>query len=202
MSKKKNKKESTMSDTDTLNQILTIVKDTNDRVKAGFTGSAQQPTPVGTGVKVPPARSQADLAPTEQPALQAALVASFAAKYPNVGSHQVPGGGAQRQTLAFYQADVALAQAQARFEEAAALRGDDYLAFGGPTNHDTGDYVWYALQNGQPLSDFYGDNSPVPFDPNFKPKDCGEGYTWDPIASKCVPIDGFFNNVGSLIVPK
>lgn len=158
--------------------------------------------PVKTGVKVPPARDTTQVTTADTNTLTAALTASFAEKYPGVGSHAVPGREALAQTLAFFPADVAAAKAQAWAEEAAALRGNDQLAFGGPTNHDTGDFLWYALQAGQPLSDFYGENSPVPFDPNFKPKNCGQGWKWDPVSSRCIPIEGFFNNVGSLIVPK
>lgn len=147
----------------------------------------------------PSARSIADVTAAEQRELDSELTTYFAAVYPEVGSHENPGVEAQKAVLAFFPADLAVASAGMWFKDAAQVRGNDYLAFGGPTNHDTGSFVLVALQTGKPLSDFYGENAPVPFDPNFRPKDLGEGQAWDPILNKSVPIEGFFNEVGSLL---
>lgn len=104
------------------------------------------------GPLIPSARSIADVTRAETDAVTAALVASFAAKYPDVGSHQTPGWSAIRDVLSFYPVGIAQQRAQEKFEEAAALAGNDYKAFGG---HDAGQYVMLAIQHNQPLSDFY-----------------------------------------------
>ena len=48
----------------------------------------------------------------------------------------------------------------------------------------------------------YGTAAPAPFNPDFVPKDCGEGFQWDAVQKKCVEIPGFFTNAGTLLPPK
>lgn len=41
----------------------------------------------------------------------------------------------------------------------------------------------------------------APPDPNFVPKDCGQGWQWNAATKVCEPIPGYWNPVGSFIVP-
>ncbi len=106
-------------------------------------------------VKFPPARKPTDVMDADVQALNAALKSSFAVKYPEVGSHITPGSQAQRMALSFYPAGIAQARAQEKFEEAAALAGDDYKAFS-YENPGQGDSVYQSLISGKPLTDYYG----------------------------------------------